>query len=525
MHQNIIHHAEARRRIRSGVNLLADTIKCTLGPLGRNVALQRQGAPVLLTNSGAAIAKEISLEDPFENLGAQAIKQASSKACELAGDGTTTAVLLAQAFIHEGMKAIAAGVEPMALRKGIQSAAWAAEEAIQTAARQVNTKEEIAHAAGVSAKDADIGALVARAVSGVGKDGTVLIRESPDFATRLVLKDGMRLERGYLSPVLITDQEKLVEELIEPYILVTDMEITSQRDLIPLLEQVAEEGAPLLIIAEKLEGEALGLLAANKKQGRLNVVAVHPPAYGDGRVAQMEDIAVFTGGTFISEHMGYSLREVTTDMLGIAASVKIDSQDTIIVGGYSDEETFDGRVNYIRMLLETSQYEFDKERLRERLAKLTGGVAVIEAGADTESARQEKKRLIEAALHTAKAAVTGGIVPGGGVALINAIPAVKRHMERLSGDERTGAAILQKSLEAPMRQIAENAGWDGGTVAAYVLEFPAGTGFDVLRGEYVNMLDAGIADPTLVTCLALRSAASAAAALMTVEAGITAAKK
>lgn len=409
----------------------------------------------------------------------------------------------------------------MALRKGIQSAARAVEEAIQAAARQVNTEEEIARVAGVSAKDADIGELVARAVSGAGKDGTVLIRESPDFATRLVLKDGMRLERGYLSPALISDQERLAEELIEPYILVTDMEIASQQDLIPLLEQVAEEGPPLLIIAEKLEGEALGLLAANKKQGRLNAVAVHPPAYGDGRAAQMEDIAVFTGGTFITERMGHSLREVTTDMLGIAASVKIDRQDTIIVGGYRDEEAFAGRVNYIRMLLETSQYEFDRERLRERLAKLTGGVAVIETGADTESARQEKKRLIEATLHAAKAAAASGIVSGGGVALIDAAPAVKRHMESLSGDEWTGAAILQKSLETPLRQIAENAGWDGSAIAAHVREFSDGTGFDVLRGEYVNMLDAGIADPALVTRLAFRSAVSAASALLTVEAGIT----
>lgn len=515
MYQNIIYHGEARKRLLSGADLLADAVRYTLGPLGRSAAVQRRGAPVLITSDGAAIAKEIVLEDPFENMGAQALKQAASKTREAVGDGAATAVLLAWSILREGVKAVAAGAEPMALRRGIQAAAQTAEDAIRAAARRVDTKEELVRAVGVSAKDAGIGAIIAEAIGGVGRDGTVLIRESPDFADRVVVKDGLRLERGYLSPALIADQEKMEEELTEPYILVTDMEITRQQELLPLLEQVAEEGGPLLIIAEKLEGEALGLLAANKKQGRLNVIAVHPPAYGDGRAAQMEDIAVFTGGTFLTKRMGHSLRDVTTDMLGLAASVKVDRQDTVIVGGYGEEEALAGRVRYIRMLLEKSEYAFDRERLRERLAKLTGGVAVIEVGADTEAAREEKKLQMEAALHAARAAAAGGIVPGGGAAFIDAVPAVKRRMEDLSGDERTGAAILQKALEAPLRQIAENAGWDGSAVAARVLEAPAGTGFDVLRGAYADMLEAGIADPAPVVCLALRSAASAAALLLT----------
>lgn len=517
-----LHYGEdARRKLQTGVDKLADTVKITLGPKGRNVLLDKKFGAPLITNDGVTIAKEIELEDSVENMGAQLVKEVATKTNDVAGDGTTTATLLAQIIIKEGFKNVAAGANPMVLKKGIQGAVNVAVDEIQKISHEVDSKESIAQVASVSAADDEIGSLIAEAMEKVGKDGVITVEEAKSMGTTLDVVEGMQFDRGYLSAYMVTDTEKMEAALENPYILLTDKKISSIQDLLPILEQVVQQGRKLLIICEDLEGEALATIVVNKIKGTFDCVAVKAPGFGDRRKAMMEDIAILTGGTVISEELGYDIKEATLDMLGTAATVKVDKENTVIVDGAGDAKEIEARVHQLQAQIEESTSDFDKEKTQERLAKLSGGVAVIKVGAATETELKERKLRIEDALNATKAAVEEGIVSGGGVALANAIPAVAKYVKDLAGDEKTGAAIIQRALEEPVRQIAENAGFEGSVVVAKVLSSEAGVGFNAANEEYMDMIGAGIVDPAKVTRSALQNAASASAMLLTTEAGVT----
>ena len=520
MAKEIFYGEDARRKLQAGVDQLANTVKITLGPKGRNVLINKTFGSPLITNDGVSIAREIELEDAVENMGAQVVKEVASKTNDVAGDGTTTATLLAQIIIKEGFKNVAAGANPMELKKGIQGAVEVAVEEIGKIAHQVEKKEEIAQVASVSAADLAVGELIAEAMEKVGRDGVITVEESKSLGTVLDVVEGMQFDRGYLSPYMVSDAEKMVANMENPFILVTDKKISNIQEMIPLLEQVMKVGRKLLVIAEDVEGEALATLVVNKLRGVVDVVAVKAPGYGERRKAMLEDIAILTGATVIATDLGYELRECTLDMLGSAATVKVDKETTVIVGGAGAKEDVKARVMSLKTQVEESTSDFDKEKLQERLAKLSGGVAVIKVGAATETELKEKKLRIEDALNATKAAVEEGIVSGGGVALVNTIPAVAAYVETLSGDVKTGAAIIKRALEEPVRQIAENAGLEGSVVVAEVKKSPVGVGFNAATEEYVDMINAGIVDPAKVTRSALQNAASASAMLLTTEAGI-----
>ena len=486
MAKDIIYGEEERRLLQAGVDKLANAVKITLGPKGRNVLLAKQFGTPLITNDGVTIAKEIELEDPTENMGAQVVKEVASKTNDVAGDGTTTATLLAQIIVKEGFKNVAAGANPMELKKGIQGAVDVAVKEIANNAQTVQTKDAIAQVGGISASDQAIGNLIADAMEKVGQDGVITVEESKSLGTTLEVVEGMQFDRGYLSPYMVSDTEKMEAVIENPYILITDKKISNIQDLVPLLEKIMQQGRKLLVIAEDVEGEALATLVVNKLRGVIDVVAVKAPGYGDRRKALLEDIAVLTGGTYISTDLGYELKEVTPDMLGTAGTVKVDKEHTTIVGGAGDKEEIKARVAAIKSQAETTDSEFDREKLMERLAKLSGGVAVIRVGAATETELKERKLRIEDALNATKAAVEEGIVPGGGVALVNIIPAVSAYVQTLTGDVKTGAAIIERALEEPIRQIAENAGLEGSVVVAEVKKAPKGTGLNAATEEYVG---------------------------------------
>ncbi len=520
MAKELYYGEEARRKLQAGVDKLADTVKITLGPKGRNVLLDKKFGSPLITNDGVTIAREIELEDAVENMGAQVVKEVASKTNDVAGDGTTTATLLAQSIIREGFKNVAAGANPMIIKKGIQGATEVAVENIKKIATPVETKEAIAQVAAVSAADATIGELISDAMEQVGKDGVITVEESKSMGTTLEVVEGMQFDRGYLSAYMVTDTEKMEAVLENPYILLTSKKISSIQDLLPLLEQVVNTGRKLFIVCEDLEGEALATLVLNKLRGTFECVAVKAPGFGERRKAMMEDLAILTGGTVITEELGYDIKETTLDMLGTAATVKVDKENTVIVGGGGDAKEIQDRIASLRTMAAQTNSEFDKEKTLERLAKLAGGVAVVKVGAATETELKERKLRIEDALNATKAAVEEGIVAGGGVALANTIPAIAAYVDTLSGDEKTGAQIIMRALEEPVRQIAENAGFEGSVVIAEVKNRDAGVGFNAATEEYVDMIEAGIVDPAKVTKSALMNAASASALLLTTEAGI-----
>lgn len=520
MAKDIFYGEEARRKLQAGVDKLANTVKITLGPKGRNVLINKTYGSPLITNDGVTIAREIELEDGTENMGAQLVKEVATKTNDVAGDGTTTATLLAQIIIKEGFKNVAAGANPMILKKGIEGAVEVAVGEIKKNSRKVATKDSIAQVASVSASDPQIGELIAEAMEQVGRDGVITVEESKSLGTELEVVEGMQFDRGYLSAYMVSDTDKMEANMESPLILLTDKKISNIQDLIPLLEQVAKAGRKLLVIAEDVEGEALATLVINKLRGVLDVVAVKAPGFGDRRKAMMEDIAILTGGTVISEEVGYDLKEATLDLLGTASTVKVTKENTVIVNGGGSKTEIKNRVAAIKNQVEESDSEYDKEKLQERLAKLSGGVAVIKVGAATETELKERKLRIEDALNATKAAVEEGIVAGGGTALANAIPAVSKFAEKLEGDERTGARIIVRALEEPVRQIAENAGFEGSVVVDAVKAQKVGVGFNAATEKYVDMIKDGIVDPAKVTRSALQNAASASAMLLTTEAGI-----
>ena len=520
MAKELVYGEDARRKLQAGVDKLANTVKITLGPKGRNVLISKTYGSPLITNDGVTIAKEVELEDGVENMGAQLVKEVATKTNDVAGDGTTTATLLAQSIIREGFKNVAAGANPMILKKGIQGAVDKAVEEIRKTAKKVETKESIAQVASISAADETIGGLIADAMEKVGNVGVISVEESKTMGTTLDVVEGMQFDRGYLSPYMVNDTEKMEAVMENPYILLTDKKISNIQDLLPVLEQIAKMGSKLLIIADDVEGEALATLVVNKLRGTLDVVAIKAPGYGDRRKAMMEDIAVLTGGQVISSDLGMDLKEATIDMLGRAGTVKVDKDNTTIVSGAGAKEAIDARIAAIRKQEEASTSDYDKEKLQERLAKLAGGVAVIKVGAATEAELKERKFRIEDALNATKAAVEEGIVAGGGTALCETIPAVKAYAETLEGDEKTGANIIVRALEEPVRQIAENAGFEGSVVVAEVKSRNAGVGFNAATDEYVDMIASGIVDPAKVTRSAIQNAASASALLLTTEAGV-----
>ncbi|MDD5948180.1 MAG: chaperonin GroEL [Lachnospiraceae bacterium] len=517
MAKEIKYGTEARKALETGVNKLADTVRVTLGPKGRNVVLNKSYGAPLITNDGVTIAKDIELEDAFENMGAQIVKEVATKTNDVAGDGTTTATVLAQAMVNAGMKNLAAGANPIILRKGMKKATDAAVEAIQKMSSKVTGKEQIAKVAAISAGDEEVGEMVADAMEKVSGDGVITIEESKTMQTELDLVEGMQFDRGYISAYMSTDMEKMVAELDDPYILITDKKISNIQDILPLLEQVVQSGAKLLIIAEDIEGEALTTLIVNKLRGTFNVVAVKAPGYGDRRKDMLQDIAILTGGKVISEELGYDLKETTLADLGRAKSVKVEKENTVIVDGLGTKEDIQNRIGQIKKQLEETTSEFDKEKLQERLAKLSGGVAVIRVGAATETEMKEKKLRMEDALAATRAAVEEGIISGGGSAYIHASKEVAKLAAELSGDEKTGAEIILKALEAPLYRIASNAGLEGAVIINKVRESEAGVGYDALHEEYVNMVDAGIIDPAKVTRSALQNANSVASTLLTTE--------
>ena len=517
MAKEIKYGAEARAALESGVNQLANTVRVTLGPKGRNVVLDKSFGAPLITNDGVTIAKEIELEDAFENMGAQLIKEVAAKTNDVAGDGTTTATVLAQAMVHEGIKNLAAGANPIVLRKGMKKATDLAVEAIASMSSKVESKERIANVASISAGDAEVGAMVADAMEKVSNDGVITIEESKTMKTELDLVEGMQFDRGYISAYMATDMEKMEAVLDDPYILITDKKISNIQDLLPLLEQIVQSGARLLIIAEDIEGEALTTLIVNKLRGTFNVVAVKAPGYGDRRKAMLEDIAILTGGQVISDELGLDLKETTLDMLGRAKSVKVQKENTVIVDGLGEKAAIEARVGQIKAQIEETTSDFDREKLQERLAKLAGGVAVIRVGAATETEMKEAKLRMEDALSAARAAVEEGIVAGGGSAYIHASKQVARLAEELEGDERTGVNIILKALEAPLFHITANAGLEGSVIINKVKESNVGIGFDAYNEEYVDMVDAGILDPAKVTRSALQNATSVASTLLTTE--------
>lgn len=525
MAKELYYGEDARRKLLAGIDELANTVKITLGPKGRNVLIEKKFGSPLITNDGVTIAREIELEDAVENMGAQLVKEVATKTNDVAGDGTTTATLLAQAILHEGFKNVAAGANPMDLRKGINGAVEVAVEEIKNISKKVENKESIAQVASVSAGDNEIGELIAEAMEKVGTDGVITVEESKSMGTTLEVVEGMQFDRGYLSAYMVNDADKMEANMQNPYILLTDKKISNIQDILPVLEQIVQQGRKLLIIAEDVDGEALATLVVNKLRGTFDCVAVKAPGFGDRRKAMMEDIAVLTGATVISEEVGYDIKEATLDMLGTAASVKVTKDTTVIVDGAGEKADIEARIKQIRNEHEASTSDFDKEKLQERLAKLSGGVAVIKVGAATETELKERKLRIEDALNATKAAVEEGIVAGGGVALANTIKAVEKFVAGLGGDEKTGAAIIMRALEEPVRQIAENAGKEGSVVIAEVKNCKAGTGFNALTEEYVDMITAGIVDPAKVTRSALQNAASVSATLLTTEAGIVEIKK
>ncbi|WP_418631254.1 chaperonin GroEL [Waltera sp.] len=517
MAKEIKYGAEARAALEAGVNQLADTVRVTLGPKGRNVVLDKSFGAPLITNDGVTIAKEIELEDAFENMGAQLVKEVATKTNDVAGDGTTTATVLAQAMVNAGMKNLAAGANPIILRKGMKKATACAVEAIGKMSQKVNGKEHIARVAAISAGDEAVGQLVADAMEKVSNNGVITIEESKTMQTELDLVEGMQFDRGYISAYMATDMDKMEAVLDNPYILITDKKISNIQEILPLLEQIVQSGAKLLIIAEDVEGEALTTLIVNKLRGTFNIVAVKAPGYGDRRKAMLEDIAILTGGTVISSELGYELKDTTMDMLGRAKSVKVQKENTVIVDGEGDKEALQSRIAQIKKQIEETTSDFDREKLQERLAKLSGGVAVIRVGAATETEMKEAKLRLEDALAATRAAVEEGIICGGGSAYIHASKEVAKLAASLEGDEKTGAGIVLKALEAPLYHIAANAGLEGSVIINKVRESEVGVGFDALKEEYVDMVSAGILDPAKVTRSALQNATSVASTLLTTE--------
>ena len=520
MAKELYYGEDARKSLLAGVDKLADTVKITLGPKGRNVLLQKKFGGPVITNDGVTIAKEIELEDPVENMGAQLVKEVATKTNDIAGDGTTTATILAQRIIKEGFKNVAAGANPMSLKKGIQGAVEVAVKEIAALSKVVDSKESISQVASVSAGDHEIGNLIAEAMEKVGKDGVITVEESKSMGTTLEIVEGMQFDRGYLSAYMVNDTDKMEANMEAPYILLTDKKITNIQELLPLLEQIVQQGKKLLIVCEDLEGDALATIVVNKIRGTFDCVAVKAPGFGERRKAMMEDLAILTGGTVITEELGYDLKEATLDMLGQATSVKVNKENTVIVGGAGDAKAIKARCEQLKTQAADSTSDFDKEKTLERLAKLSGGVAVIQVGAATETELKETKLRIEDALNATKAAVEEGIVAGGGVAFVNALPAVARFVKTLSGDEKTGANIIMRALEEPVRQIAENAGFEGSVVVAKVKASKVGTGFNAETEQYMDMISAGIVDPAKVSRSALQNAASASSMLLTTEAGV-----
>ena len=517
MAKEIKYGIEARKALEEGVNKLANTVRVTIGPKGRNVVLDKSYGAPLITNDGVTIAKDIELEDAFENMGAQLVKEVAAKTNDVAGDGTTTATVLAQAMINEGMKNLAAGANPIVLRKGMKKATDCAVDAIAHMSEKVTGKDQIAKVAAISAGDEEVGQMVADAMEKVSNDGVITIEESKTMKTELDLVEGMQFDRGYISAYMATDMDKMEAVLDNPYILITDKKISNIQEILPVLEQIVQSGAKLLIIAEDVEGEALTTLIVNKLRGTFNVVAVKAPGYGDRRKEMLKDIAILTGGQVISEELGLELKDTTMDMLGRAKSVKVQKENTVIVDGEGAKEDIDARVAQIKAQLEETTSEFDKEKLQERLAKLAGGVAVIRVGAATETEMKEAKLRMEDALNATRAAVEEGVVSGGGCAYIHASKKVAELVKTLSGDEKIGAQIILKALEAPLFHIAYNAGLEGAVIINKVRESEVGTGFDAYKEEYVNMIDAGILDPAKVTRSALQNATSVASTLLTTE--------
>ena len=517
MAKEIKYGAEARRALEAGVNQLADTVRVTIGPKGRNVVLDKSFGAPLITNDGVTIAKEIELEDRFENMGAQLIKEVASKTNDVAGDGTTTATVLAQAMVHEGMKNLEAGANPIILRKGMKKATDVAVEAIAKMSSKVKDKDQIAKVAAISAGDAEVGQMVADAMEKVSNDGVITIEESKTMKTELDLVEGMQFDRGYVSAYMATDMDKMEANLDDPYILITDKKISNIQEILPLLEQIVQAGARLLIIAEDIEGEALTTLIINKLRGTFNVVAVKAPGYGDRRKEMLKDIATLTGGQVISEELGMELKDTTMDQLGRAKSVKVQKENTVIVDGMGDKNAIADRVAQIKAQIEETTSDFDREKLQERLAKLAGGVAVIRVGAATETEMKEAKLRMEDALNATRAAVEEGIISGGGSAYIHASKAVAEAIDGLEGDEKTGAKVVLKALEAPLFHISANAGLEGAVIINKVRESEVGTGFDALTEQYVDMVENGILDPAKVTRSALQNATSVASTLLTTE--------
>ena len=517
MAKEIKYGAEARKALEEGVNKLANTVKVTLGPKGRNVVLDKSFGTPLITNDGVSIAKEIELEDAFENMGAQLVKEVATKTNDVAGDGTTTATVLAQAMINEGMKNLAAGANPIVLRKGMKKATDVAVDAIKKMSSKINGKDQIAKVAAISAGDEEVGNMVADAMEKVSNDGVITIEESKTMLTELDLVEGMQFDRGYISAYMATDMDKMEAVLDNPYILITDKKISNIQEILPVLEQIVQSGAKLLIIAEAIEGEALTTLIVNKLRGTFSVVGVKAPGYGDRRKEMLKDIAILTGGTVISEELGLELKDASMEMLGRAKSVKVQKETTVIVDGCGDKNEIDARVAQIKNQIESTTSEFDKEKLQERLAKLAGGVAVIRVGAATETEMKENKLRMEDALNATRAAVEEGIIAGGGSAYIHASKEVAKLVATLEGDEKTGANVILKALEAPLYAIAANAGLEGSVIVNKVRESEAGIGFDAYKEEYVSMVDAGILDPVKVTRSALQNATSVASTLLTTE--------
>jgi chaperonin GroEL len=522
MAKQIRYGEEARRSLEAGVNKLANTVKVTLGPKGRNVVLDKKFGSPLITNDGVTIAKEIELEDPFENMGAQLVKEVATKTNDVAGDGTTTATLLAQAIIREGLKNVAAGANPMSIKKGILKAADAAVEGLKELSKPIQSSQAIAQVGAISASDEQIGELISQAMEKVGKDGVITVEESKTMKTELNVVEGMQFDRGYASAYMVTDTDKMEAVLDEPLILITDKKISAIQDLLPLLEQIVQTGKKLLIIAEDVEGEALTTLIVNKLRGTFNCVAVKAPGFGDRRKAMLQDIAVLTGGTVISDEVGIDIKEAKLDMLGTARQVKVDKDNTTIVEGKGDTKEIKARINSIKSQIEETTSDYDKEKLQERLAKLAGGVAVIQVGAATETEMKETKLRIEDALSATRAAVEEGIVPGGGVALLKVADKIKALIEKLDNDEKTGAAIVLRALEEPVRQIAANAGVEGSIIVEKIMENKSVSyGYNAAKMVYVDMIEAGIIDPTKVTRSAMQNAASVAAMLLTTESIVT----
>ena len=522
MAKQIKYGDEARKALEKGVNILADTVKITLGPKGRNVVLDKKFGAPLITNDGVTIAKEIELEDPFENMGAQLVKEVSTKTNDVAGDGTTTAVVLAQAIIREGLKNLAAGANPIILRRGIDKAVDTAVAEIKKISKVVDSKKAIAQVASISAGDETVGTLISDAMEKVGKDGVITVEEGKTMNTELTTVEGMQFDRGYASAYMVTNTDKMEAVLDTPYILITDKKISNLQEILPVIEPLAQQGARLLIIAEDVEGDALAALIVNKLKGVFNCVAVKAPGFGDRRKAMLEDIAILTGGTVIYSDLGYEFKDVTTDMLGRANQVKVDKDNTTIVSGAGDPEQIKARVSAIKAQIAETTSDYDREKLQERLAKLAGGVAVINVGAATEVEMKEKKLRIEDALAATRAAVEEGIVPGGGVALLSTSAALKKLINSLEGDEKTGAQIILKAIEEPIRQIAKNAGLDGSVIVEKIMSSKKPNfGFDALKNEYTDMVESGIIDPTKVSRSVLQNAASVAATLLTTESVVT----